>query len=101
MCDRSHTYTIEAIGQRARYVGDSDQEAVSALLGIDIDGGEEGYVVAEHFTDDIGAGARTAYCSAESGRIEGEAVRVRADFDAQAARWVRESAERCAASVPF
>ena|ERR1035441_1121087 len=101
MCDRSHTYTVEVIGQPARYVGDSDQEAVSSLLGIDIDASEEGYVVAEHFADDIGAGVRTAYCPAESGRLEGEAIRVRADFDAQAAQWAQESAARCMASAPF
>lgn len=78
MCDKPHTYTVEVTGQAARYSGTDEDEAVSALLTIDPDYDEEGYVVAEHTDGDV-----TAYCSVESNRIENEAIRARADMDAK------------------
>jgi hypothetical protein len=74
MCDRGHRYTIEVIGQVPRYIGTDTGEAVSALLGIDIDNGEEGYVVAEHDEGD-----RTSYCRPGSQLVEGEALAVGGD----------------------
>jgi hypothetical protein len=98
MCDHSHTYTVEVIGQPARYVGASDQEAVSALLTIN-DDDEEGYVVAEHFNDDIGHGVSTAYCSTESNRLEIEAIVASARIGHRLA--VRITAEaRAAGKIP-
>ena len=78
MCDKPHTYTVEVIGQPVRYVGTDEDEAVSALLGIDEDRDEEGYVVAEHIVD-LG----TSYCSAESNHIENEAIGARADMESK------------------
>lgn len=40
MCNRSHTYTVEVVGRRARYAGTADG-AVRALLGIDLNAGHE------------------------------------------------------------
>jgi len=68
MCDKAHRYTVEVIGQNPRYVGTDEDEAVSALLSIDLDAGEEGYAVAEHVSGDA-----TVYCRAESAVIECEA----------------------------
>ena len=70
MCDKTHRYTIEVIGQPARYAGTDADEAVSALLSVDTDNGEEGYAVAEHDEGD-----RTSYCRAESAVIECAALR--------------------------
>jgi hypothetical protein len=70
---------VEVVGQRIRYAGSDDEAALSALLTIDIDRGEEGYVVAEHPTAPI------SYCRAESERIENEAIKVRGDM---AAKWM-------------
>lgn len=89
MCDRSHTYTVEVIGATPRYSGTSEDEAVSALLTIDPDYDEEGYVVAEHRNpDDIGYGPSTTYCPAESNRIENEAITAAAVSEAKRAQAV-------------
>ena len=77
MCDKSHNYTVEVIGKPVRYVGTDEDEAVSALLSINPDYDEEGYVVAEH--EDNG----TVYCPAESSRIENEAIKAQADMEAK------------------
>jgi hypothetical protein len=69
MCDRgNHRYTVEVIGQPVRYAGGNAEEALHALLTIDVDGGEEGYVVAEHATAPI------SYCRVESNRLEVAAI---------------------------
>lgn len=82
MCDREHNYTVEVVGQPVRYIGTESEEAVSALCGIDIDGGEEGYAVAEHETETIDSnGPGTSYCRAESERIESEAIAARVDAE--------------------
>jgi hypothetical protein len=78
MCEKAHRYTVEVIGGRPRYVGTDEDEAVSALLTIDPDYGEEGYVVAEHVT-----GCATTYCPDESNRIEGEAIAAAAAIQAK------------------
>jgi hypothetical protein len=80
MCNLNHTYTVEVIGQAARYVGNDEDEAVSALLTISEDRGEEGYVVAEHGDSIAG---QAVYCSAESNRIENEAIAARADMESK------------------
>jgi hypothetical protein len=75
MCNLTHTYTVEVIGSPVRYAGTDEDEAVSALVSINYD--EEGYVVAEH--EDNG----TAYCPAESGRIESEAIKAQDHMERQ------------------
>ena len=80
MCNMSHTYTVEVIGQKARYVGNDEDEAISALLGINPDYDEEGYVVAEHGD---GIAGTTVYCPAESNRIENEAIKAQAHMETQ------------------
>jgi hypothetical protein len=76
MCQLSHRYTVEVTGKTARYVGTDEDEAVSALLAIDLDCDEEGYVVAEHTVDGAVIG-----CPPESSRIENEAIAARVDMD--------------------
>lgn len=78
MCEEAHRYTVEVIGGRSRYAGTSQDDAVSALLTIDPDYDEEGYVVAEHVN-----GCTTAYCPAESNHVESEAVAMRAAMEAK------------------
>lgn len=77
-CTSAHRYTVEVVGRPARYIGTDEDEAVSALLTVDEDRGEEGYVVAEH-----DSGNATVYCPAESNRIENEAIKAAADMDAK------------------
>lgn len=68
-CERgNHHYTVEVIGQVIRYAGTSADDAVSALLTVDTDDDEEGYVVAEHATAPI------SYCRRESDRLECAAI---------------------------
>ena len=67
MCDRNHYYIVEVVGQPIRYAGSDAAEAVNALLTIDSDGGEEGYVVAERIADHT-------YCPGESSRVEATAI---------------------------
>jgi hypothetical protein len=64
-CGKPHRYTVEVAGHPARYAGADQAAAVSALNGIDIDGGEEGWVVAEHVTRHA-----TVHCPGESNRLE-------------------------------
>jgi hypothetical protein len=78
MCGKNHRYTIEVIGQAIRYSGTDEGEALSALLTINPDYDEEGYVVAEHAD-----GETVTYCRAESNRMEGEAVKVRDRMETQ------------------
>jgi hypothetical protein len=88
-CAKQHNYIVEVIGQATRYIGDVRSEAVSALLTIDLDRGEEGYVVAEHESGDVTTMAlrSPAYCPAESGDVENEAMRVRLDERARRLGW--------------
>ena len=83
MCDLSHNYTVEVVGQSVRYTGTEEDDAISALLSISDD--EEGYVVAEHEVDGPvrSNGPGVAYCPAESIRIENEAIKAQADMEAK------------------
>jgi hypothetical protein len=78
-------YVVEVVGQPARYAGPDPDAAVSALASSGVEGGEEGFVVAEQ---------GGVYSPAESGRVEGLAIAARAEFDACAAQWAAESAAR-------
>ena len=78
MCDKPHTYTVEVTGKPARYIGTDEDEAVSALLTVDPDYDEEGYVVAEDTAD-----GAVIYCSAESNRIENAAIGARFHMEQQ------------------
>lgn len=76
MCDKPHRYTVEVIGQKVRYAGTDQDEAISALLTVNPDCGEEGQIIAEH---DLGTS--TSYCHAESDRLESEAIKLGADME--------------------
>ena len=77
MCDKAHNYTVEIIGGHALYSDTDAHGAIAALLSIDQDAGEEGYVVAEHETGIVDSnGPGSGYCPAESDRIETEAIRI-------------------------
>lgn len=79
-CAREHNYIVEVTGQATRYIGTEPDEAISALLAINIDRGEEGYVVAEHAAETATVMSPTvlpAYCPEESARIESEAGKAR------------------------
>lgn len=78
-CTSTHRYTVEVVGRPTRYIGPDEDDAISALLTINPDYDEEGYIVAEH-----DSGGAAVYCPAESGRIENEAIKAAADM---ASKW--------------
>jgi hypothetical protein len=65
-CTQNHTYMVEIINSPVRYVGSNADDAVNVLVTVDVDAGEEGYVVAVH--------PDSVYCPAESGRLENLAM---------------------------
>ena len=84
MCAKSHNYIVEVIGAPVRYIGTDEDDAISALLTISPDEGEEGYVVAEHESDETGVMSLTgnpSYCPEESNRIESEAIKAADDAE--------------------
>jgi len=78
MCTRTHRYTAAIPGQLSRYSGPDEAPAIEALLSTGTDGGEEGYVTAEHEDGTT--------CPAEGDRIADAAEAVLAERDALAAQ---------------
>jgi len=83
-CTRPHRYTVEVVGSPVRYAGTSEDDTLSALIGISED--EEGYVVAEHdvLAGRLGCIPATEFCGAESNRMESLAMTTADEF---ASRW--------------